>query len=155
MKIAKNLVATIHYTLTNDGGEVIDSSVGEEPLSYLSGAANVIPGLDDALMGLEKGDTKKISVSPEQGYGEHDDSLVQKLPADMFTGMDDIQVGMEFEAQNPDGENHFVVVTQVDSDGITVDGNHELAGMNLHFDVSVEDVRKATELELEHGHVDS
>jgi len=153
MKIEKNLIATIHYTLTNDGGEVIDSSVGEEPLSYLSGASNVIPGLDDALMGLEKGDTKKITIQPAQGYGEHDAQLVQKLPTDMFTGIEEVQVGMEFETQDPEGGNHFVVVTQVEEDGITVDGNHELAGMVLHFDVSVEDVREATEAEIGQGRV--
>lgn len=153
MKIEKHRIASIHYTLTTNDGEVIDSSLGEEPLSYLSGTGNIIPGLDNALIGLEKGDKKHVTVEPENGYGEHDENLVQKLPTEMFTGIDKVEEGMEFQTQNPSGEDHFVTVMKVEEDGITIDGNHALAGVTLNFEVTVEDVREATETEIAHGHV--
>lgn len=153
MKIEKHAVATIHYTLTDNEGAVIDSSVGDEPLSYLSGTGNIIPGLDEALVGCEPGDKKKVTVEPGQGYGEHDANLVQKVPAEMFSGIDKVEEGMEFETASPEGESQFVIVTKVEEDGVTIDGNHELAGVTLNFDVSVESVREATPTEIEHGHV--
>lgn len=153
MKIEKHSVATIHYTLTDNEGAVIDSSVGDEPLSYLSGTGNIIPGLDNALVGCAVGDKKKVTVEPNQGYGEHDANLVQKVPAEMFSGIDKVEEGMEFETQSPEGESQFVIVTKVEEDGVTIDGNHELAGVTLNFDVSVEAVREATPTEVEHGHV--
>lgn len=152
MKIEKHSVATIHYTLTDNEGAVIDSSIGDEPLSYLSGTGNIIPGLDEALMGCEVGDQKKVTVDPAHGYGEHDENLVQKIPTEMFTGIDKVEVGMEFETQDPEGQNHFVMVTKVEDDGITVDGNHELAGVTLNFDVKIEAIREASETEIDHGH---
>lgn len=152
MKIAKHAVVSIHYTLADNDKNVIDSSVGDEPLTFLSGVGNIIPGLDDALQGCVVGDKKRVVVQPEQGYGEFDETLVQKLPSEMFSGVDDIQLGMEFQTESPDGSEQFVVVSKVEDDGITVDGNHELAGMVLNFDVTIEDVRDATASEIEHGH---
>lgn len=153
MKIEKHAVATIHYTLTDNEGAIIDSSVDDEPLSYLSGTGNIIPGLEEALLGCEPGDKKKVTVEPAQGYGEHDAKLVQKVPAEMFSGIDKVEEGMEFETQSPEGESQFVIVMKVEDDGVTIDGNHELAGVTLNFDVSVESVREATPTEIEHGHV--
>ncbi|VUD40577.1 FKBP-type peptidyl-prolyl cis-trans isomerase SlyD [Thalassocella blandensis] len=152
MKVAKNSVVSIHYTLTAEDGSVIDSSFGQEPLSYLAGCGNIIPGLDDALMGLEPGDKKQVTVPPEEGYGAIEEDLIQNLPRNMFTGIDAIEVGMEFETQNTEGESMFVIVTEVSDTEITVDGNHELAGQILNFDVQVEGVREATAEEIEHGH---
>lgn len=153
MKIAKHSVVSIHYTLTDNDGKVIDSSIGDEPLNFLSGTGNIIPGLDDALQGCEAGDKKQVQVEPAQGYGEYDDTLVQKLPTEMFSGVEDIQPGMEFQTESPEGQTHFVVVSKVEDDGVTIDGNHELAGVTLNFDVSVESVREATASEIDHGHV--
>lgn len=152
MKVAKNTVVSIHYTLTAEDGSVIDTSSGAEPLNYLAGCGNIIPGLDDALMGLEVGQNKQVTVQPEEGYGAVEEDLVQTLPRSMFSGIDQIEVGMEFETQSPEGESMFVIVTDVNDDEVTVDGNHELAGQVLNFDVSIEAVREASAEELDHGH---
>lgn len=153
MKIEPNSVVSIHYTLTGEDGEVIDSSVGADTLNYLAGAGNIIPGLDNALLGLVKGDKKQVVVAPDEGYGEVSEELVQKLPTDMFGGIDKIEVGMSFQAQGAQGEVQHVEVIKVEEDGVTVDGNHILAGKTLNFDISVEEVREATEDEIAHGHV--
>ncbi len=153
MKIEPNSVVAIHYTLKDDAGEVIDTSVGADALVYLAGAGNIIPGLDRALHGLEAGDTKQVVVEPADGYGEYNDELVQKLPREMFGGIDTIEEGMSFQAKTPEGDVQFVEVVKVEDDGVTVDGNHLLAGKVLNFDISVESVREATESEIEHGHV--
>lgn len=153
MKIEPNSVVSIHYTLTDNNGEVIDSSVEGETLNYLAGAGNIIPGLDNELMGCVVGDKKQVVVQPEDGYGENDPTLVQTLPASAFTGIDKIEVGMEFQAQNEAGEVHYVVVKEVANNEITIDGNHALAGQVLNFDVSIEAIRPASEEEIAHGHV--
>ncbi len=152
MQISQNLVASIHYTLKNDAGETLDSSEGQDPLHYLHGAQNIVPGLEKALEGKTTGDKLSVVVSPEEGYGEYDDNLLQDLPKEMFAGVEKIEVGMEFHAQTQDGMQ-VIEVTKVDGDTIGVDGNHPLAGKALHFDVEVTDVREATADELEHGHV--
>ncbi len=153
MKIAENCVVSIHYTLTDDQGSVIDSSEGAEPLHYLSGAGNIIPGLDRALIGLSVGDKTQVVVQPAEGYGEFDPELIQSLPREAFGGIDTIEVGMEFQSESPDGHVHYVVVKDIDDDSITIDGNHMLAGKVLHFAVSIEAVRAAQAEEIAHGHV--
>lgn len=153
MKVQNNSVVSIHYTLTNDSGEVLDSSEGKDPLKYLHGAGNIIPGLENELLDCVVGDSKQVTVQPKDGYGELNEQLVQKLPTEAFGGIDKIEEGMEFQAEGPDGSAQYVVVTKVEEDGITIDGNHALAGQVLNFDVSVVEVRDATETEIEHGHV--
>lgn len=152
MKIANDLAVAIHYTLTDDKAETLDSSAGAEPLTYLHGHLNIIPGLESALEGLTVGDKKQVTVQPAEGYGEFDESLVQDVPREMFTGVDQIEPGMAFEVDGPDG-HHLVEVTKVSAETITIDGNHALAGKVLNFDVEVVDVRAATEEELQHGHI--
>ncbi len=152
MQIAENSAVTIHYTLTNSQGEVLDSSEGQEPLAYLSGASNIIPGLENALVGKQVGDKLEVTVEPEQAYGPLRDELVQKVNHENFQGVEDIHVGMQFMAQAPWGEQP-VTVMNVEEDGITLDGNHPLAGQTLTFAVEVVDVRAASEEELSHGHV--
>jgi FKBP-type peptidyl-prolyl cis-trans isomerase SlyD len=132
MKIAENCVASFHYTLTDSTGKVLDSSEGQEPLSYIHGAGNIIPGLEDALEGKVVGDKLVVSVTADQAYGVRDDSMIQELPATMFTGIDSIEVGMEFHAETEHGLQ-VVTVTKVEGDQVTIDGNHPL--------------------ELDHGHV--
>ena len=152
MKITQDSVVTIDYRLTNDAGDVIDSSENHGPLAYLHGHGNIIPGLEQALEGRSAGDTLKVDVEPAQGYGELNPALTQTLPSSMFGGVDQIAVGMQFHAQTDHGIE-VVTVTAVEGDQVTIDGNHPLAGQNLHFDVTVREVRAAEAEELAHGHV--
>jgi len=152
MQIAQDAVVSIHYTLTNDKGETLDSSAGGEPLVYLQGHGNLIPGLENALNGKQAGDKLTVKVSPAEGYGEYDKNLVQRVPRRSFRGIAEVRVGMQFQVQSEHGPR-AVTVTQVVGDMVTVDGNHELAGQTLNFDVEIVEVRAATQEELEHGHV--
>ncbi len=152
MQVADNTVVSIHYTLRNAEGETIDSSAGGEPLAYLHGAGNIIPGLENALAGKNVGDQMTVTVPPEEGYGQPNEDLIQEVPRSAFQGVDRIEPGMRFQAESPQGPQ-VVVVTQVGDDTVTIDANHPLAGMTLTFDVEIADVRAATEEELAHGHV--
>jgi FKBP-type peptidyl-prolyl cis-trans isomerase SlyD len=151
MQVAQDTVVAIRYTLKDDAGQTLDASA-DEPLVYLHGNGNLIPGLERALEGKKPGDKLSVSVPPSEAYGEVDQDLVQEVPRSAFRGIDDIQVGMRFQAQSNYGPRS-VVVTKVTPDLITVDGNHPLAGQTLNFDVEVAQVRAATPEELEHGHV--
>lgn len=153
LKIADDHAVTIHYTLTNNKGETLDSSDGGEPLTYLHGAGNIIPGLEDALEGKVTGDRFTVSIPPEQGYGIRHEQLVQIVPRAAFSGISPLEIGMEFTAQGAGGEMRRIVIIAIDGDQVTVDGNHPLAGEVLNFAVAIEDVRQATEEELDHGHV--
>lgn len=152
MQIADKTVVSIHYTLTNADGETLDSSVGQDPLVYLHGSNNIIAGLEAALVGKSAGDSLQVSVEPGDGYGELRDELVQEVDRSAFQGVEDIDVGMQFMAQTPWGEQPVTVV-KVDGDNITLDGNHPLAGQVLNFDVEVVEIREASAEELDHGHV--
>ncbi|MDR2512840.1 MAG: peptidylprolyl isomerase [Puniceicoccales bacterium] len=151
MKIARNTVAAIHYTLTNSKGNVLDSSEGSQPLEYLHGAQNIISGLERALEGLGTGDAKKVTVAPADGYGEHDPRLVVAVPRSRFPEEEEILPGMKFHAQVAD-ELRVMTVTSVAENEVFLDGNHELAGEELRFEVEVASVREATAEELSHGH---
>mgnify|MGYP000568947983 CR=1 FL=1 len=152
MQVANHKVVTIDYTLTDDQGAVIDTSKGGEPLAYIHGMNNIIPGLENALAGKQAGDSLTVSVQPGEGYGERNDAMQQDVPREMFDGADDIQVGMQFHASDGD-RTHVVTVVGMSDTHITVDGNHPLAGQTLNFDVTIVDVRDATAEEMEHGHV--
>jgi FKBP-type peptidyl-prolyl cis-trans isomerase SlyD len=152
MQIADKTVVSIHYTLTNADGETLDSSVGQDPLVYLHGSNNIIAGLEAALLGKSAGDSLQVSVEPGDGYGELRDELVQEVDRSAFQGVDEIDVGMQFMAQTPWGEQPVTVV-KVEGDNITLDGNHPLAGQVLNFDVEVVEIREASAEELDHGHV--
>lgn len=150
MVIAERMVVHIHYTLKNDAGELLDKSPADEPLGYLHGAGNIIPGLEAALEGMKAGDEVQVEVPPEAGYGARDEGLVQDVPRGAFEGIDEIEPGMQFQAESDQGMR-IITVTGVDQDVITVDGNHPLAGETLTFDVEVARVRDATEQEIETG----
>ncbi|WP_151703460.1 FKBP-type peptidyl-prolyl cis-trans isomerase [Nitrincola alkalilacustris] len=152
MQIAENTVVSIHYTLSNTAGEVMDSSEGQDPLAYLHGANNIIPGLENALVGKVSGDSLQVVVEPDQAYGEVREELIQSVDRSNFVDIAEIQVGMQFMAQTPWGEQPVTVV-EVEGDNIVLDGNHPLAGQTLTFDVKVVDVREATAEELTEGHV--
>jgi FKBP-type peptidyl-prolyl cis-trans isomerase SlyD len=152
MQIANNSVVSFHYTLTDDNGQVLDSSQGREPLVYLQGVGQIVPGLEKAMDGRKVGDQFKVDVAPEEGYGVHHAELVQEVPREAFQGVEDIQPGMQFQGRGPQGVIN-VTVTKVEDGKVHIDGNHPLAGQTLHFDVEVTEVRPASEEELSHGHV--
>jgi FKBP-type peptidyl-prolyl cis-trans isomerase SlyD len=152
MKIEKDVVVSLAYEVKTEDGVVMDSATLEAPLDYLQGHDNLIPGLEKAMVGHVVGDKFTITVSPEDAYGEHMDDLVQRVPADVFQGVDEITVGMRFLADTDQGQIP-VEITAVDGDHVVVDGNHMLAGQTLTFDVEVVAVREATDTEKEHGHL--
>ncbi len=152
MQISKDKVVAINYTLRDSEGEVLDASPEGEPLQYVHGAGNIIPGLENALEGKEPGDDLSVTVPPEEAYGERDDRLQQDVPLEMFQGVDKVEPGMRFQAQT-EGGTQIVTVAAVEDDKVTVDANHPLAGQTLSFEVNVSEVREASDEELEHGHV--
>jgi len=146
-------VVSIQFTVKNaDTGDVIESSEGSEPLVYLHGFNNLVPGLENALTGKTVGDSYDVTVSPEEGYGVRDESLVQDVPKAAFQGIEKVEVGMEFQADSPNGPV-VVEVTKIEGDTVTVDSNHPLAGVTLGFSGVIEEIREATDSELEHGHI--
>jgi len=152
MKIENDKVVMINYVLKDNEGNQLDASNGE-PLAYLQGHHNLIPGLEKELEGKTVGDKFTVTIPAAEAYGEKQDHLVQAdVPKEMFQGVENLEVGMRFEAQSEQGM-HSVVITEVTDESVTVDGNHELAGMDLTFDVEVMGVREPTAEELEHGHV--
>ena len=148
MKISKDKVAAIHYTLKDNTGKVLDSSEGKEPLYYLHGAGNLILGMEEGLEGKVVGDKFLLKISPEKGYGVKDSSLTQKVPRSAF-GDQKVEKGMQFQTN----QGGVVTVTEIGLDTITVDANHPLAGVELNFDVEIVNVREASKDELSHGHV--
>ncbi len=152
MLVSAQKVVSIHYTLTNEDGDVIDSSEGHEPLAYIHGYGNIIPGLENALTGKTAGDAFEVSIPPEEAYGLRDDGLIQAVPKSAFQGVDEILPGMQFQSESPNGMQ-LVTVVEVQGDTVILDGNHPMSGQTLNFEVEVTDVRDATEDELAHGHV--
>lgn len=150
MQISSRKVVTIDYTLTDESGEVLDTSKGQEPLVYLHGAGHIVAGLESALEGKSAGDALQVTVPPDQGYGARDEELVAAIPRERFPA-GEVEVGMQFHAQG-NGESRIVTVVAVSDKDVTVDANHPLAGVTLSFDVKVLDVRDATVEELSHGH---
>ena len=148
--IAKDQVVSFHYTLTDEQGTVIDKSEAQ-PLIYLHGASNIIPGLENALVGKSVGDKLTVTVQPSEAYGEYQPGMVQEVPRNLFQGVDNIEAGMQFQAQTDDGMQ-VVTVKDVTDEAVIVDGNHPLAGQTLNFDVEVVEIRDASTEELAHGH---
>ena len=151
MLIGKDCVVSIQYTLTNESGEVMDQSQEGQPLIYMHGAAGIIPGLETELTGKVAGDDFKVTIKPEEAYGERVEEMVQQVPRDSFPADTEIETGMQFNAESANGPMN-VVVTAFNDDTVTIDGNHPLAGFTLHFEGKIEDVREATAEELDHGH---
>ena len=154
MRVEEHAVVLIHYVLTNDDKKVLDSSEGQDPLVYLHGTGHLIPGLEAQLLGKTAGDKLDVTVQPGDGYGEFNEELVQVVPSDVFDGVESIEPGMQFQTSNEDGsDGETITVVSVENDEVTIDGNHTLAGVTLHFAVDIIEVREATAEELEHGHV--
>lgn len=150
--IKKDMVVSIKYRLTNNAGEVLDEADSKDPFSYLHGHQQVIPGMEQGLEGLKKGDTKKLTITPEDGYGEVNDQLKLTLKRDVFPKDFPVEEGMQFQADLGEGRKSVFTITEVHETEVKVDGNHPLAGETLNFDIEVLEVRKATKEELEHGH---
>ena len=152
MQISAKKVVAIEYTLTDPKGEVLDTSQGRDPLVYLHGQGNIIPGLESALEGKTAGEQLTVVVAPDKAYGVRDEAMVQSVPRASFAGIANIAPGTQFEARSPQGVR-IVTVVAVDDDNVRVDANHPLAGMTLKFEVKIVEVRDASPEEISHGHV--
>jgi FKBP-type peptidyl-prolyl cis-trans isomerase SlyD len=150
--VADDVVVSIEYSLTVDG-EIVDSSEENEPLEYLQGYQNIIPGLEREMAGMKIGDSKSVKVKPKDGYGELDPDALIEIPRSEFPKDFDLKPGVDLQLQNQEGELLNAVVVAVTGDQVKLDLNHPLAGKELFFKVKVVDLREATEEELEHGHV--
>ena len=151
MKITSNTVVSIDYIVTDENGQVLDTTNGQDAMEVLIGHSNIVPGLEDALMGKEKGDRIDVLVQPDRAYGIRHPELIQEIDINMFEGME-LNVGDSFLADTDMGKKP-IVVKEIKGDTVVVDGNHPLAGMTLKFMVDIIDVRQATDSEIEHGHV--
>ena len=151
MKIEKDKVISMHFTVLDSEKTEIDTTYPDSPLSFIQGTGLLVAGLEDALYGMETADKKTISLTAEEAYGLRHQQLVQSMPVNMFEGMD-VEVGMQFRATTDDGEQ-TVIVVEVSDEAIVVDGNHPLAGIDLIFNVEIVEVREPTEEELAHGHI--
>ena len=152
MQIVDDTAVLIHYKVTNSTGELLDTSEGDEPLAYIHGQGDIVPGLEQALTGKSAGDQIKVTLEPRLGYGEREERKVQRVPRSAFEDNAQIEPGMRFQTEDEDGEV-IVTVTRVSDDEVVIDANHPLAGQTLSFDVQVVAVRACTAEELEHGHV--
>lgn len=148
MNVSKDKVVKIHYTLKDVDGNVLDSSVGKEPLEYLHGNGFLIVGLERELEGKNPGDKFDVTIQPEDAYGKYDEALILDVQRSQFETNDPIEVGMQFQVMTPQGPS-IVTVIEVTDDIIKINGNHELAGKVLHFDVEVVDVRELTQEEID------
>ncbi len=153
-KVQAGRVVAMDYTLHVDGKQV-DSSEGREPLEYLHGAGNIIPGLERELAGMEIGDSKKVVVAPADGYGESDPEAFIEVPHSEFPTDIPLELGLELQVQDPSGNPMYARIDTITDEMVRLDFNHPLAGKELHFDVTVLAMREPTEKELDHGHAHS
>lgn len=152
MPIESNSVVTLHYTLKDNDGKIIDQS-DDGSFLYLHGSMSIVPGLEEALTGKAVGDEFSVSIPSEEGYGRKDPKRIQSIPKEMFDNANEIKVGVQFHAQSPDGADIVVTVIEVNNESVVIDGNHALADVDLNFAVKVVAIREASEEEASHGHV--
>lgn len=152
MKIASDCVVSFHFTLKDESGKVLESSMGSEPLVYLHGAKNIVPGLEEALEGRVHGDKFEVTLPPEKAYGKRDEKLIQTIPLSQFPNPEVVKPGVQFQMSSPQGMMILTVKTVSDKE-VTIDANPELAGQTLVFAIEVGEVRAASKEELQHGHV--
>lgn len=152
MKIANHCVVAIHYTLTDQQGQQLDSSRDQDPLTYMHGTQGLIPGLERELEGREAGESFEATVQPGDAYGDINPELIQDVPLEVLDGIENLQVGMALQSRSPDGQVQNLVVDAIGDESATLNANHPLAGEVLCFEVSIESVRAATTEEIEHGH---
>jgi FKBP-type peptidyl-prolyl cis-trans isomerase SlyD len=154
LKVQDGHVVSMEYTLKVDG-EVTDSSEGRDPLEYVHGAGNIIPGLEREMTGMAVGDSKDVKVAAADGYGERDDSAFMDVPRGQFPDEIPMKVGTELQVQNQAGQPMFARIEMVGDKSVRLNFNHPLAGKDLHFNVKVVGLREATPEEKDHGHVHS
>jgi FKBP-type peptidyl-prolyl cis-trans isomerase SlyD len=152
MNIAKNSVVSFYYTLSSDSGEVIDTNVEGDVLSYIHGTGSIVQGLEQVMEGKNEGDSFTTVVAPEEGYGHYDDELLFSVPKESFKEPEKVEIGMSVEVQSKEGMR-ILQIKNIDGESVLLDGNHPLAGATLHFEISISEVREATAEELSHGHV--
>jgi FKBP-type peptidyl-prolyl cis-trans isomerase SlyD len=150
--VQDGVVVSMEYTLRVDG-EVIDSSVGQEPLQFLAGYGNIIPGLEREMAGMKVGDSKDVVVEPSLGYGEYDDAAFMDVPRGEFPKDMPVEEGLELTVRDDEGQSRYARVESVEGDSVRLNFNHPLAGDELHFNIKVVELREPTDEELEHGHV--
>ena len=153
MQISDKHIVSMNHTLKDDQGTVLDTSENRDALQFIVGSGMIIPGLEKELHGKEKGDKVSVTVQPKDAYGEYDATKIVTVSKSQFQEGTEIKAGMQVQAQSQDGQIQILTVKEVENDDVTLDANHPLAGQTLHFDVQIEDVRDATEEELNHGHV--
>lgn len=153
MTVKKDKVVEMHYTLKNEAGGVIDSTKEQEPMPFLQGHGNIVPGLEKAIEGMKVGESCEVKVEPKEAYGEHHPEGIQEIPMAALQGIDNLTIGMELQSQDEQGNPFIVCVKEINKDTVIVDANHPLAGQTLHFNISIESVREASKEELEHGHI--
>jgi FKBP-type peptidyl-prolyl cis-trans isomerase SlyD len=151
VKIENNTVVTVDYVLTNDQQEELYSSENDESIIYLHGGGELLDGLEQALDGKAIGEQFSVTLQPAEAYGDEQPDLIQTMHMDEFSGVE-ISEGMELEGEDPDGNFRLLRIQKVENDHVSVNMNHPLAGMVLHFALDIKDVRPATEEELAHGH---
>jgi FKBP-type peptidyl-prolyl cis-trans isomerase SlyD len=145
-------VVSFHYTLKDKSGKQLDSSSGAEPMTYMEGSGQIIPGLESAIKDMKTGDKKHVEVKAQEAYGERDKELIFDVPRSQFPAGEEVEVGMKFRAGSPDEPSPVFTVTSITDKAVSVDGNHPLAGEDLFFDVEITEMREATEEEVQHGH---
>lgn len=150
MQVAKDKVVSFEFKVTDENGQLLDSSEGIGAFPYIHGNGYLIQGLESAMEGKSSEDSFSVTIPPALAYGLREENMIQTIPRDRFEGIE-LEVGMKLEA-GYQGGSRVVTVTGIDDSGVTLDGNHPLAGMTLNFDVTIIDIRNATPEELEHGH---
>lgn len=153
MQVEKHMVVSMHYTLTDEAGNTMDSSEENDPMTFLVGADQIIPGLERALMGLSIGDKKLVIVSPKDGYGERDEEMIQEFERSELPDADQLELEEVLEFEDEEGDTVEGSVIEITGEKVTVDFNHPLAGETLHFQTEIIDIRKASPEEIAHGHV--
>lgn len=152
LKVEENKVVSLHYDVTDDEGNLVDSSKGVTPLSYLHGRGNIIPGLEESLEGRNVDEEFNVTIQPENAYGFRDENMKQVVPRADLSSIKDLQVGMHIQATTDQGPILLVVV-ELDNENVTLDANHPLAGKVLNFKVKIVAIRDATKIEIEKGHL--
>jgi FKBP-type peptidyl-prolyl cis-trans isomerase SlyD len=152
MQIAKDSVVSIDYRLHLGDGKIIDESEPGDPLVYLHGYEEIVPGLEKALEGKKAGESLKVEVAPKDGYGEYDPDGVEEVPREDFPPDMELEAGGIVTATDEDGDDVEFLVKEVRPKTVVIDFNDPMAGKTLHFEVTVREVRAATKDELEHGH---
>jgi FKBP-type peptidyl-prolyl cis-trans isomerase SlyD len=150
--VQNGVVVSMDYTLKIDG-EVIDSSEGQDPLEFLTGYGNIIPGLENEMIGMKVGDSKDVVVEPADGYGEYNEEAFMDVPRDQFPADMPVEEGLELTVRDDSGEGRYARIESVEGETVRLNFNHPLAGDELHFSVKVVSLREPTEEELDHGHV--